>query len=555
MTAARAHAASLGMCNLQPAIRNPAEGGELDCEPLVAKPKSAPIRMDGKILESNVVDVPLEQRAAEPVNIRSGWKTGSFNRSTQRATISEELLPGLVVIGDALAITSVSGMALAAYLYLMDGADSVQPLHYVAVTLLGTALLIQHLAVAGAYRLDRLHDLRYEVRKVLIAWTTVFALLVAAGFMLKISAQFSRVWLLSWYIETALVLLGTRLCVAFVLRGWIKRGHYFHTIAVVGAGGLGERFVDAVTANPGAGIRIEAVFDDRATRRPDAIRGVPVVGSLCDLVDYVRRRPIDMVIIALPLSADQRILEVIHQLRMLPVDVHLLSDAVGFHLANRPFSCPAGIPAINVADRPISGWNFVAKRTIDVTIASLAIIALLPIFTVIAFLIKLDSPGPVLFRQLRFGFNNNTFSIYKLRTMRSDALDLTAERLVTRGDDRVTRIGRLLRRTSIDELPQLWNVVIGDMSLVGPRPHPLRAKAVDKLYHEVVAGYAARHRVKPGMTGWAQVNGWRGETDTIEKIQKRIEHDLYYIENWSIELDLRILAQTVIAAIAAKNAY
>jgi lipopolysaccharide/colanic/teichoic acid biosynthesis glycosyltransferase len=139
--------------------------------------------------------------------------------------------------------------------------------------------------------------------------------------------------------------------------------------------------------------------------------------------------------------------------------------------------------------------------------------------------------------------------------MHSDALDVTAERLVTRGDARVTRIGRLLRCTSVDELPQLWNVIIGDMSLVGPRPHPMRAKAADKLYHEVVAGYAARHRVKPGMTGWAQVNGWRGETDTIEKIQKRIEHDLYYIENWSIELDLRILAQTFIVAIAAKNAY
>lgn len=502
-----------------------------------------------------MVSVPLEPGAAAPggnVHVRP---TGRRNLPTHRTTVSEEIFPGLVVIGDAVTITSVASLAIVVYVYLIDSGHSLEPLQYVAVTLLGTALLIQHLAVAGAYRLERLHNFRYQAWKVVIAWTTVFALLVAAGFLLKISAQFSRVWLVSWYVETALVLLGMRLCVALVLQGWIRKGHCFHTIAIVGAGGLGQRFIDAVTAKPGAGLRIAAVFDDRAERRPDSIHGVPVLGSVGDLVEYARHGPIDMVVIALPLSADQRILELIRQLRMLPVDVHLLSDSIGFHLSDRPFSRPAGIPAINVADRPISGWSFVAKRTIDVTVASVALIALMPFFALTAVLIKLDSPGPVLFRQLRLGFNNNTFSIYKLRTMRIDALDATAERLVTRGDARVTRIGRLLRRTSFDELPQLWNVIIGDMSLVGPRPHPPRAKAADKLYHEVVAGYAARHRVKPGITGWAQVNGWRGETDTVEKIQKRIEHDLYYLENWSIELDLRILAWTFVAAITAKNAY
>jgi Undecaprenyl-phosphate glucose phosphotransferase len=511
--------------------------------------------MHEKTLEPSVVGVPLEPGVAAPVDNVHVRPTGARNLSMQRITVSEEIFPGLVAIGDVVTTTSVASVAVAAYLYLIDSGETLEPLHYVAVTLLGAALLIQHLAVAGAYRLERLHDFRYQVWKVVIAWTTVFALLVLAGFLLKISAQFSRVWLVSWYVETALVLLGTRLFVALVLRGWIKKGHYFHTIAIVGAGELGQRFIDTVTAKPSAGLRIAAVFDDRAARRPSAVRGVPVVGSVGDLADYARHRPIDTVVIALPLSADQRILGLIRELRMLPVDVHLLSDSIGFHLGDRPFSRPAGVPAINVADRPITGWSLVAKRTIDVAFASIALIVLMPFFAVAAVLIKLDSRGPVLFRQLRLGFNNNTFSIYKLRTMRTDALDATAERLVTRGDDRVTRIGRLLRRTSLDELPQLWNVIIGDMSLVGPRPHPPRAKAADKLYHEVVAEYAARHRVKPGITGWAQVNGWRGETDTIEKIQKRIEHDLYYLENWSIELDLRILALTLVAAVSAKNAY
>jgi Undecaprenyl-phosphate glucose phosphotransferase len=481
--------------------------------------------------------------------------TGALNLPSQLATVSEEILPGLVVIGDAVTITSVSSVAITAYLYLTDGAEPLEPLRYAAVTLLGAALLIQHLAVAGAYRLERLHNFQRQARKVAIAWTTVFALLVTAGFLLKISAQFSRVWLVSWYVGTAFALLGTRLCVALVLQGWTKRGLCFHTIAIVGADGIGQQFIEAVTSKQGAGFRIAGVFDDRAARRPDSVRGVPVLGSVCDLVDYVRHQPVDTVVIALPLSANRRILDLIRQLRMLPVGVQLLSDAIGFDLINRPFTSPAGIPAINVVDRPISGWNFVAKRAIDVTIASFALVALVPLFVMTAVLIKLDSRGPVLFRQMRLGFNNNTFSIYKFRTMHTDALDVTAERLVTRGDARVTRIGRLLRRTSLDELPQLWNVILGDMSLVGPRPHPPRAKAADKLYDEVVAGYAARHRVKPGMTGWAQVNGWRGETDTIEKIQKRIEHDLYYIENWSIEFDLLILARTAVAALAAKNAY
>jgi Undecaprenyl-phosphate glucose phosphotransferase len=511
--------------------------------------------MHNKLLEPSVVGVPLEPGAAIPGDNVRVRPVGPHGLATRRATLSEEIVPGLVVIGDAVAITSVASLAIFVYVYLIDSGNSLAAPHYIAVTLLGTALLIQHLAVAGAYRLERLHNFGYQIRKVVIAWTTVFALLVAAGFLLKISAQFSRVWLVSWYVETALVLLGMRLCIAVVLRDWIKKGHCFHTIALVGAGELGQRFSDEVAAKPGAGLRIAAVFDDRATRRPSSVRGVSVLGSVADLVDYARHGPIDMVVIALPLSADQRILALIRQLRMLPVDVHLLSDSIGFHLSDRPFARTAGIPTINVAERPISGWSFVAKRTIDMTVASVALLALMPFFALIAVLIKLDSPGPVLFRQLRLGFNNNTFSIYKLRTMRIDAIDQAAERLVTRGDSRVTRIGRLLRRTSFDELPQLWNVLIGDMSLVGPRPHPPRAKAADKLYHEVVAGYAARHRVKPGITGWAQVNGWRGETDTIEKIQKRIEHDLYYLENWSIEFDLRILAWTLVAAITAKNAY
>jgi Undecaprenyl-phosphate glucose phosphotransferase len=508
-----------------------------------------------KALDPTEMRLPPESGVAARADDRDALPMRAPDLPAQRARISEEMLPGLVVIADALTIASISSLVVFVYLNLIVDEPGLQPLNYAVVTLLGIALLIQHLTVTGAYRLERLNNIRYQARKVAIAWTTVFALLVAALVLLKAAGYFSRVWLVSWYVLTPLALVGTRFCVSRALQSWTRMGYCFHTIAIVGASQIAQRFIDQVSAKPAAGLKIAAIFDDRGTRRSGSIRGVPVLGSVRDLAHYVRQSSIDMVVIALPLSADQRILGLIRQIRMLPVDIRLLSDAVGFHLSDRPFASTAGIPAINVADRPISGWGFVMKRAIDLTVASLALAVLMPLFIVTAVLIKLDSPGPVLFRQPRLGFNNNIFHIYKFRTMRTDMTDENAERLVTRSDARVTRIGRLLRRTSIDELPQLWNVIAGNMSLVGPRPHALRAKAADKLYDEAIAAYAARHRVKPGMTGWAQVNGWRGETDTIEKIQKRVEHDLYYIDHWSTAFDLYIMAKTLFIAFDARNAY
>ena len=192
----------------------------------------------------------------------------------------------------------------------------------------------------------------------------------------------------------------------------------------------------------------------------------------------------------------------------------------------------------------------------DKIVGALALIALSPVLLATAIAVKLDSHGPVLFRQRRYGFNNELVEVFKFRSMYVDQLDATAAKLVTRGDPRVTRVGRFIRKTSIDELPQLFNVVFkGNLSLVGPRPHAIHAKAADRQYDEVVDGYFARHRVRPGITGWAQVNGWRGETDTHEKIQQRVEHDLYYIENWSILLDLYILAITPISLFKTHSAY
>ena len=211
---------------------------------------------------------------------------------------------------------------------------------------------------------------------------------------------------------------------------------------------------------------------------------------------------------------------------------------------------------LDVFDKPLGDRDVLVKLVFDRVIGVMALIAISPVLLLTALAIRLDSKGPILFKQKRYGFNNELVEVYKFRSMYVDKLDATASKLVTRDDPRVTKVGRFIRKTSIDELPQLFNVVLkGDLSLVGPRPHAIHAKAADRQYDEVVEGYFARHRVKPGITGWAQIHGWRGENDTQEKIQARVDHDLYYIENWSLWLDLYILAVTPLSLVKTQNAY
>jgi exopolysaccharide biosynthesis polyprenyl glycosylphosphotransferase len=244
------------------------------------------------------------------------------------------------------------------------------------------------------------------------------------------------------------------------------------------------------------------------------------------------------------------------KLWVLPVDIRLAAHSNKLRFRPRSYSYIGNVPVIDVVDRPIADWDVVMKWLFDKVVGTAMLIALSPVMALVALAIKLDSPGPVLFRQKRYGFNNDLIEVYKFRSMRVDASDATASKLVTKGDPRVTRVGRFIRKTSLDELPQLLNVVFkGNLSLVGPRPHAVNAKAEARRYDEAVDGYFARHRVKPGLTGWAQINGWRGETDTHEKIQQRVEHDLHYIENWSVLFDLYILARTPVALLNTESAY
>ncbi len=313
----------------------------------------------------------------------------------------------------------------------------------------------------------------------------------------------------------------------------------------------------ALAAQDDGDLRILGVFDDRSdARSPDVVAGFPKLGSIDELVEFARRTRLDLVIFTLPISAEERLLQMLRKLWVLPVDIRLAAHSNKLRFRPRSYSYIGDMPVIDIFDKPIADWDVFVKAAFDKIVGALCLIALSPAMLAVAIAVKLDSRGPALFKQSRYGFNNEKIEVYKFRSMYVDQLDVEARRLVTRNDPRVTRVGRFIRRTSLDELPQLFNVVFkGDLSLVGPRPHAMHARAADHLYDDVVDGYFARHRVKPGITGWAQVNGWRGETDTPEKIQKRVEYDLDYIENWSLLRDIYILALTPFALARGHNAY
>jgi Undecaprenyl-phosphate glucose phosphotransferase len=393
--------------------------------------------------------------------------------------------------------------------------------------------------------------------KIAAAWSLVFVAALVALFFFKLDDSFSRVWLLSWYVSGLASLAAERLALSLVVRMLTRQGKLDRRTVVVGGGELADPVLRALAAQNDGDLQILGLFDDRTDKRsPDVVAGYPKLGTIDDLVEFARHTRIDLVIFALPISAEARLLQMLRKLWVLPIDIRLAAHTNKLRFRPRSYSYIGNVPVIDVFDKPIADWDVVVKYVFDKVVGATCLILLAPVMALIALAVKLDSRGPVLFKQIRHGFNNENIEVYKFRSMYVDKLDYAAEKQVTRGDPRVTRVGRFIRKTSLDELPQLFNVVFkGNLSLVGPRPHAVISRAADHLYDEVVDGYFARHRVKPGLTGWAQINGWRGETDTPEKIQKRVECDLYYIENWSIFLDIYILALTPFALIKAENAY
>jgi Undecaprenyl-phosphate glucose phosphotransferase len=464
------------------------------------------------------------------------------------------VIAGFVRIAEFALIAAIGVVAYFAYVYPQFG---IFDLYYI-----GTSLGVASLGVIAFQAVDiyHLHAFRRpanQLAKVTVAWSLVFLSLVALMFFARLGDLYSRVWLAGYFSVGLLALYAFRLALYGRVRRWSREGRLDRRAVIVGGGEPGEGLVAALAKQEESEVRLLGVFDDRGDdRAPNFCGGLPKLGTVDDLVEFARRARVDLVLFSLPISAEGRILQMLKKLWVLPVDIRLSAHTNKLQFRPRSYSYIGSVPVIDVFDRPIADWDVVMKSLFDRVIGGLALIALSPVMALTALAIRLDSRGPVLFRQKRYGFNNELIEVYKFRSMYVDQSDATAAKLVTKGDPRVTRVGRFIRKTSLDELPQLFNVVFkGNLSLVGPRPHAVHAKAVDRLYDEAVDGYFARHRVKPGITGWAQINGWRGETDNDEKIQRRVEHDLYYIENWSVLFDLYILAMTPFALLKTENAY
>jgi Undecaprenyl-phosphate glucose phosphotransferase len=325
---------------------------------------------------------------------------------------------------------------------------------------------------------------------------------------------------------------------------------------VIGGGTNGTRLVQFLRRRHDRSLRLLGFVDDRYTRIGTEMDSLPFLGQIDEVFSLVRRGVVDQVIIALPWSAEERTLALLHHLSEYPVHVRLAPDLISYHFPGRSMTDMGGVPLVHLMDRPISGWSSILKRAEDLAIAIPCLLVFGLPMLLVALAIKLDSPGPVFFRQHRVGFNNREFRMLKFRSMHHNPKEESRiARQATRGDPRLTRVGAFLRRTSLDELPQILNVIMGEMSFIGPRPHAPGTRAAGRTFEDVVARYAARHRVKPGLTGLAQVRGLRGETDTEDKIVNRVEADLEYIENWTVWLDLAILARTAGLVLRMKNAY
>ncbi len=468
------------------------------------------------------------------------------------------LLPPIVVTGAVRMVEFllVAGLGFAIYLGYVEREGQSAHVVYLAAVLSAAAANTLMFQSFDLYSVPALSAFVKSFARIAVAWSLVMAGLTAGAFLGKVGADFSRGWIAIWYVSGLFVLFGERLALSQLVKSWIREGRLNRRAVIVGGGPAAEELIKALEASKDTDIRIAGIFDDRGNQRVSpVVAGYPKLGNIDELVRFARNSRLDLLIVSLPVTAETRLLQLLKKLWVLPVDIRLSAHSNQLRFRPRTYSYIGNVPFIDVTDKPIADWEHVKKWWFDKIATSLALILFAPLMAAIALLIKLDSNGPVLFRQKRQGFNNELIEVYKFRSMYVDHADVDASKLVTKDDPRVTRIGRFLRKTSLDELPQFFNVLKGDLSLVGPRPHALKAKAEDKLYSDVVDGYFARHRVKPGVTGWAQISGWRGETDTEEKIHRRVEHDLYYIENWSVTFDLYICLMTPFALLRGENAY
>jgi len=390
----------------------------------------------------------------------------------------------------------------------------------------------------------------YELKCVIWTWFWVVQAFLLIAFVTKLSTDYSRQAMLTWFVLAPVTIGLWRWSILILLRNLRYFGFNIRRVAIFGAGDLGRRLMQTIHSNSGMGLEVVGFYDDKL--KPDTqLDSVPVLGDLESLVEDGKNGRLDRIYIALPLCAEKRIKDILSALADTAVTVYMVPDMFVFELLHSRWQNIGGLPVISIYGTPLHGLGGLLKRVEDVILGLVILVAIAVPMLIIGLGVKLSSPGPILFKQRRYGLGGENIWVWKFRTLKvcEDDKSFTP---VSGDDHRITKLGNFLRRTSLDEFPQFINVLQGQMSVVGPRPHPIK---LNEDFRRRVPKYMLRHVVKPGITGWAQINGFRGETDTLEKMEKRIDYDLYYIENWSLWFDIKIIILTIFKGFVNKNAY
>jgi len=394
----------------------------------------------------------------------------------------------------------------------------------------------------GLYRSWRASTSARMLMTTIGVWSLAAALVLVLGFFAKVSSDVSRVVIGSWVLSTCLGLMSWRLVFRYILRSMRAKGYNSRTAAIVGLNENALRMRDQINSKPDLGIRFEGFFDDRASQRlheehPDEV----LLGAISELIERTKKGEFDLIFIALPLKAQKRIAQILERCGDTTASVHLIPDFFTYNLLHARMGSVGDVQTLSIYETPIFGFNDVLKRSFDVVFSTFILALITLPMLAIAAAVKFTSPGPVIFKQVRYGLDGKKIFVWKFRSM--SAMD-NGDKVVqaTKGDARITKVGAFIRKTSLDELPQFINVLQGRMSVVGPRPH---AVAHNEEYRKLIPYYMLRHKVKPGITGWAQINGFRGETDTLDKMEGRVDYDLDYIRNWSLLMDIKIVFLTV----------
>jgi putative colanic acid biosynthesis UDP-glucose lipid carrier transferase len=382
-------------------------------------------------------------------------------------------------------------------------------------------------------------------------WCVLVAILLLLGYATKTSSVFSRRALFTWFMIAPALLVLTQIAIDVLISRKLLSAGNARRVVIAGAGELGSNLADKIQSSPLLGMTVEGMFDDRGAERLSPELPFPLIGNLRQLPDYVRSNGIDVIFITLPIRNIQRVTDLLDELHDTTVSIYFVPDVFVFDLIQCRTADIAGIPAVALCESPFQGTQGVIKATSDYVIASVILLLMSPLMLAIGLAIKLTSPGSIIFKQRRYGLDGREIIVYKFRTM-TVSEDSDNIRQATRDDERLTKVGAFLRKYSLDELPQFINVLQGRMSVVGPRPH---AVAHNEQYRPLIKGYMVRHKVNPGITGLAQVLGYRGETETVDAMRNRVEYDLEYLRNWSLTLDLRIILRTVRIVLRDEMAY